>query len=134
MKVIQYLQVLLLLALLAYVLLLGLENPMPLRIPIPGVTVLDVPAGWVILATLLVGALYSSLIYVPYTLRRMLREYQERQRRKDLEQRLSSTVQAKLAKAERAIPTLLLPKKPKVAEVPSDDTTHPVDASTSSPS
>ena len=102
MKVVQYLQVLLLLSLVGYLLLLGLENPVSLRLPLWNGAVLELPAWQVVGAALLAGAAYAALLFTPPALRRALRIQRERSRRKDLEQRLSSTVQARLAEADKA--------------------------------
>jgi len=101
-KVVQYLQVLLLLSLASYLMLLGLENPVSLRLPLWNGAALELPAWQVVGAALLAGALYAALLFTPPALRRALRIQRERSRRKDLEQRLSSTVQARLAEADKA--------------------------------
>lgn len=102
MKVVQYLQVLLLLFAVSYLMLLGLENPVSLRLPLWNGAALELPAWQVVGGALLAGAAYAALLFTPPALRRALRIQRERGRRKDLEQRLSSTVQAKLAEADRA--------------------------------
>ncbi len=101
MKVVQYLQVLLLLSLLGYLILVGLENPVSLRLPLWNGAALELPAWQVVGGSLLAGALYAALLFTPPALRRALRIQRERSRRKDLEQRLSSTVQARLAEADQ---------------------------------
>ena len=99
---VQYLQVLLLLFAVSYLMLLGLENPVSLRLPLWNGAALELPAWQVVGGALLAGAAYAALLFTPPALRRALRIQRERGRRKDLEQRLSSTVQAKLAEADRA--------------------------------
>jgi len=101
-KVVQYLQVLLLLSLAGYLLLLGLENPVSLRLPLWNGAALELPAWQVVGGSLLAGAAYAALLFTPPALRRALRIQRERSRRKDLEHRLSSTVQARLAEADVA--------------------------------
>ena len=102
MKVVQYLQVLLLLFLAGYLVLLGLENPASIRLPLWDGAALELPLWQVVGGALLSGAAYTALLFTPPALRRALRIQRERSRRKDLEQRLSSTVQAKLAEADKA--------------------------------
>ncbi|MBB6097727.1 putative integral membrane protein [Deinobacterium chartae] len=100
MKVVQYLQVLLLLALVAYVLLLQLENPLEVRLPLPGQQTVTAPLSLVLLGALLVGGLYVALLYTPPLLRRIQRTRHEHRRRLELERQLSAALQARLSVPE----------------------------------
>lgn len=98
MRVLSYLQVLLLLGLLAYLLLVALENPSPVHFPLPlgrGEWLLS--GGLAMGLFLLIGAGYAALLLLPtlWTWNRARRT--ERQAYRHLEERLASTLQARLA-------------------------------------
>lgn len=100
MRLVLFLQVVLLLALAAYVVLLQLENPLTVRLPMPWGPALPLPLGAVLGLAVAVGALYMGLLLVPPAVRRALAHRRERRERDTLERRLSATLQAKLAGAE----------------------------------
>ncbi|WP_157448904.1 lipopolysaccharide assembly protein LapA domain-containing protein [Deinococcus peraridilitoris] len=97
MRLVQFFQVVLLLALAAYVMLVQLENPLLLRLPFPGANEAELPLGLVLALALLVGALYASLLYTPKFVQNALRHQREARERRALEAKLSTTLQAKLA-------------------------------------
>lgn len=93
----QFVQVLLLLALGAYLLLVALENPAPVRLPLPlGRGEWSLPVGWAVTLFMGVGAAYAALLLLPplwsagRRRRRVVRE------RAALERRLAATLQARL--------------------------------------
>lgn len=97
MRGISYLQVLLLLGVLAYLLLVALENPAPLRFPLPmGRGELLVPGGLALGGFLLLGGLYTCLLFLPT----LISLYRERGRQgreyRRLENLMASTLQARL--------------------------------------
>ncbi|WP_420595338.1 LapA family protein [Deinococcus sp.] len=97
MRLVQFLQVLLLLLLGGYLLLVSLENPGMVRLPLPflGGEVL-LPTGLALGAALLVGATYCALLLLPplFQLRRRLRT--AKQRRREAEERLQLTLRSRL--------------------------------------
>ncbi len=91
-----FLQVVVLFALAAFVVLLQLENPVQVRVPLPGGQDLMLPLGVVVGAALLLGALYASLLFLPRLVLGAVERVRDGRARRDLEQRLSATLQAKL--------------------------------------
>ena len=100
MRLVQFLQVLLLLLLGGYLLLVSLENPGMVRLPLPflGGEVL-LPTGLALGAALLVGATYCALLLLPplAQVRRRLRT--AKQRRREAEERLQLTLRSRLGEA-----------------------------------
>ena len=95
MRVVQFFQVVVLLVLIGYVVLVYLENPVLLRLPLPfSGRDLVLPAGLGLGLGLLVGALYSALLLLPRYLRQRVLRRSDLQRRRDAETRLQATLQA----------------------------------------
>jgi|GEM_PF-6980026 len=105
MRLVLFLQVILLFALAGYVLLVQLENPVLVRLPVPGSEGVTVPLGVVVACALGVGALYAGLLVLPGVISSGVRRAQERRERRELEAKLSTTLQAKFA--HQTEPTLL---------------------------
>ena len=102
MRLISFLQVLLLLAIAAYLTLVTLENPALVRLPLPfGRGELLLSLGVTVTLFLLSGAAYMALLLLPPVVRERLRRRQERRERRAVEERLTATLQARL----RVIPT-----------------------------
>ena len=102
-------QVLLLLGLLAYLLLVALENPELIHLPLPfgrGEWLLS--TGATLALFLLLGGLYSALLLLPSLLRGWQRRRQSQRENRALEARLAATLQARLA----AAPTVRPPEGP----------------------
>ena len=106
MRVVQFVQVIVLLALVGYVVLLVLENPVTVTLPRPFAPDTTLPLGTVLGGALLVGALYASLLYLPRLWLARGRWGREARRRSEAEARLRATLQAKLAGAARPSPAL----------------------------
>lgn len=96
MRVVLFLQVVVLLALAAYVVLLQLENPVRITLPLPGGNA-RLPLGLVLGGGLLLGAAYTAFLFLPALLRAASVRRRERARRKDAEAKLGAALQAKLA-------------------------------------
>ena len=96
MRFVLFVQVVVLFALSAYVILLQLENPIQVRVPLPAGQDLTLPLGVVLAVALLLGALYASLLFVPRLVLHSIQRIRDRRSRRELEQRLSVTLQAKL--------------------------------------
>lgn len=102
MRVLSFLQVLLLLGLMAYVLLVALENPVLLRFPLPlGRGEWLIPGGMALAGFLVVGACYAGLLFVPTMLKLQRQRGLQAREYRALEQRLASTLKARIA----ALPT-----------------------------
>ncbi|ADV67704.1 lipopolysaccharide assembly protein LapA domain-containing protein [Deinococcus maricopensis] len=98
MRVVQFVQVIVLLLLGAYVLLLQLQNPVRVTLPLPfGLNAMNVPLGVLVALTLLVGVLYSALLFVPRLLLARARRARAARATRALEERLNATLRAKLA-------------------------------------
>lgn len=98
MRALSYVQVLSLLGLLAYLLLIALENPTPLRFPLPmGRGEWLVPGGVALAGALLLGGLYASLLFLPVLLHAKQRQRQANQSKRQVENMLASTLQARLS-------------------------------------
>ena len=104
-----FVQVLLLLALLAYLVLVALENPGLTRLPLPlGRGELLLPVGVTTGLFMVVGGLYSALLLLPVLLRTERHRRQTVRDRLATEGRLTATLQARLGSLspERpAVPT-----------------------------
>ena len=97
MRLVPFVQVLLLLALTAYLLLVALENPAPVRLPLPlGQGELSVPAGLAVGGFTALGATYTLLLLLPPLWRAGQRGRRARRERAALEERLTATLQARL--------------------------------------
>ncbi|WP_407539582.1 hypothetical protein Q0M94_15595 [Deinococcus radiomollis] len=95
MRVVQFLQVVVLLLLLAYSVLVYLENPVLLRLPLLFAgRELVLPAGVALGLGLLTGALYAALLILPRYLRQRVLRRSDLLRRRDAETRLQATLQA----------------------------------------
>ena len=100
MRVVQFLQVVVLLLLLAYSVLVYLENPVLLRLPLLFAgRELVLPAGLALGLGLLAGALYATLLILPRYLRQRLLRRSDLLRRRDAETRLQATLQAVIDEA-----------------------------------
>lgn len=106
MRVVQFIQVIVLLGLIGYVVLLALENPLTVHLPLPFGLDPTLPLGVVLGGALVLGALYASLLYLPRLLLGALRRRREARRRRELETQLQATLQAKLVGAARPAPQL----------------------------
>ena len=95
MRVVQFVQVVVLLVLVGYAVLVYLENPVLLRLPllVSGREAV-LPAGLGLALALLVGALYTALLILPRYLRQRLLRLSDMARRRDAETRLQATLQA----------------------------------------
>ena len=95
MRVVQFLQVVVLLLLVGYSVLVYLENPVLLRLPLLFAgRELVLPAGLGLGLGVLVGALYAALLVLPRYLRQRLLRRADLQRRKGAEATLQATLQA----------------------------------------
>ena len=95
MRVVQFLQVVLLLFLIGYAVLVYLENPVLLRLPLLFAgRELVLPAGLGLGLGVLVGAVYTALLILPRYLRQRLLRRSDLTRRRDAEARLQATLQA----------------------------------------
>ncbi|GAA5504072.1 hypothetical protein Dxin01_03840 [Deinococcus xinjiangensis] len=97
-----FVQVLLLLGLLAYLLLVTLENPELIHLPLPfGRGELLLSAGAAMSLFLALGGLYTALLLLPMLLGNWQHRQREKRENRVLEDRLAATLQARLA----ALPT-----------------------------
>jgi lipopolysaccharide assembly protein A len=95
MRVVQFFQVVVLLVLLGYAVLVYLENPVLLRLPLPFAgRELVLPAGLGLGLGVLAGALYATLLLLPRYLRQRALRRSDYLRRRDAETRLQATLQA----------------------------------------
>lgn len=101
MRLVQFLQVMLLLALAAYVVLVQLENPTRVQLPGFGGGRWELPLGVVLALALVAGALYACTLLLPLLLGSALRSRREARVKRALEEQLSTTLQAKLAAPTR---------------------------------
>jgi putative membrane protein len=103
MRVVQFFQVVVLLLLLAYSVLVYLENPVLLRLPLLFAgRELVLPAGLALGLGLLAGALYATLLILPRSLRQRVMRRADLLRRRDAETRLQATLQAVIDGADMA--------------------------------
>ncbi|GAA5532177.1 hypothetical protein [Deinococcus aluminii] len=97
MRLVQFVQVLLLLALAAYLLLVALENPARVRLPLPlGRGELVVPMGEAVALFMGLGAAYAALLLLPPLWAAGLRRRRAARERARLEGRLTAALQARL--------------------------------------
>ena len=123
MRVVQFIQVVVLLFLVGYAVLVYLENPVLLRLPLlASGREAAVPAGLGLALALLVGGLYAGLLILPRYLRQRLLRRSDLTRRRDAEARLQATLQALVS---QAAPDALPPE----AAAPGPLEPRPVDVS-----
>lgn len=97
MRLVSFVQVILLFGLAAYVLLVSLENPALIRLPLPGGRgELTLGLGAAVGGFVLLGGLYTAFLLLPVWWRERQRRLHERRRRQELEGRLAATLQARL--------------------------------------
>lgn len=97
MRLVQLIQVLLLLALGGYLLLVALENPVPVRLPLPlGRGEALLPLGGAVVLFTALGAGYMALLLLPPLWRSAWRQRRGRRERALLEHRLTAALQARL--------------------------------------
>lgn len=98
MRLLSYVQVLLLLALLASLLLVALENPSAIHVPLPlGRGEWLIPGGLAMALFLLAGGVFVALLLLPSIWLLYRERRAERQAYRRLEERLALTLQARLA-------------------------------------
>ncbi|CAM3731163.1 lipopolysaccharide assembly protein LapA domain-containing protein [Deinococcus frigens] len=123
MRLVSFIQVLLLLAILAYLSLFTLENPVPARLPLPfGRGELSLSVGMTVALFALIGAAYAALLLLPPVWRGRLSLRRERRERRAVEERLTATLQARLGAIPTAVPAVSLlpgPDLPTPGEEPS---------------
>ncbi|WP_412026876.1 hypothetical protein [Deinococcus yunweiensis] len=106
MRLVSFVQVLLLLGIAAYLLLVTLENPATVRLPLPlGGGELTLSVGLAVTVFLLLGAAYASLLLLPPVLREQARRRREGRERARVEERLTATLQARLGALPSSAPT-----------------------------
>ncbi len=104
MRLISFIQVLLLLAVLAYLILFTLENPALVRLPLPfGRGELSLSVGMTVTLFALIGAVYTALLLLPPVWQERLRRRRERRERRVVEERLTATLQARLGAMPAAV-------------------------------
>ncbi|GAA5511503.1 hypothetical protein Dcar01_00214 [Deinococcus carri] len=97
MRLVQFVQVLLLLALGTYLLLVALENPVLVRLPLPfGQGELAWPVGEAVALFMVLGAAYAGLLLLPPLWLAGHRRRQAARERAALERRLTAALQARL--------------------------------------
>lgn len=102
MRVMPFVQVLLLLLLLSYLLFVALENPGVVHLPLPfGRGEYIAPIGTTITAFLLAGGVYSSILFLPVLIQKHTQYLNERREKKATQQRLAQSLQARLGAAPR---------------------------------
>jgi lipopolysaccharide assembly protein A len=84
-KALQYLQVLILVAILAYLGWFHLSNPFTVSFPLPILGAIPVSASMALLGGLLVGLLYALLLFAPHLLRRSNLIRRQNRKLRDLE-------------------------------------------------
>lgn len=102
MRVMPFIQVLLLLLLLSYLLFVALENPGVIHLPLPfGRGEYIAPIGTTITAFLLAGGIYSSILFLPVLIQKHTQYLNERREKKATQQRLAQSLQARLGAVPR---------------------------------
>lgn len=97
MRLVQFVQVVLLLVLGAYLLLVALENPALVRLPLPlGRGEWLLPLGTAVALFTGLGALYAALLLLPPLWQTRWRRRRDAHERAALESRLTATLQARL--------------------------------------
>lgn len=93
-----FVQVLLLLTLLAYLLLIALENPNVVKVPLPfGQPELLLSTGAAVALFLALGGLYVALLLLPPLVSHAARVRQEQRQRQGVEEKLAATLGARVA-------------------------------------
>lgn len=120
MRVMPFVQVLLLLVLLGYLLLVALENPQPVRLPLPfGRGEWLTGTGAAMGMFVVVGGAFVALLLLPLLWRQGWRRRRDRREQRALEGRLTATLQARLgalpASAPVAAPEFPLAPRPETA-------------------
>ena len=97
MRVMPFVQVLLLLVLAGYLLLVALENPQPVRLPLPfGRGEWLTGTGAAMGMFVVVGGAFVALLLLPLLWRQGWRRRRDRREQRALEGRLAATLQARL--------------------------------------
>lgn len=97
MRLVSFIQVLLLLVIAAYLVLVTLENPALVRLPLPfGRGELTFSVGLTVTLFLLLGAVYALLLLLPPLWRERTRRQRDTRERRAVEARLTATLQARL--------------------------------------
>jgi len=105
MRLVQFIQVLLLLALGAYLLLVALENPGRVRLPLPlGRGEVLLPLGGAVALFAGLGAAYAALLLLPALWRARHRQRRMVRERDALERHLAAALQARLGTLSPALP------------------------------
>ena len=84
-KALQYLQVLILVAILAYLGWFHLSNPFTVSFPVPFLGAVSVSASMALLGGLLVGLVYALLLFVPHLIRASNQVRRQNRKLRDLE-------------------------------------------------
>jgi lipopolysaccharide assembly protein A len=84
-KALQYLQVLILVAILAYLGWFHLSNPFTVSFPVPFLGAVSVSASMALLGGLLVGLVYALLLFAPHLIRRSNLIRRQNRKLRDLE-------------------------------------------------
>lgn len=104
MRLVSFIQVLLLLTIVAYLILVTLENPAVVHLPLPfGRGALTFSVGVTVSLFLLLGAVYALLLLLPPLWAERLRRRRERRERLGVEERLTATLQARLGAMSGAV-------------------------------
>lgn len=126
MRVMPFVQVLLLLVLAGYLLLVALENPQPVRLPLPfGRGEWLTGTGAAMGMFVVVGGAFVALLLLPLLWRQGWRRRRDRHEQRALEGRLAATLQARLGALPAAAPP--------VAASPVTQATEPVPAARPDP-
>lgn len=105
MRLVQFVQVLLLLALAGYLLLVALENPVLVRLPLPlGRGELLLPVGAAVALSVALGAIYAALLLLPPLWQAGRRRRRAVRERAALEHRLTAALQARLGTLPATLP------------------------------
>ncbi|MDO4245546.1 MAG: hypothetical protein Q4C89_05950 [Deinococcus sp.] len=123
MRVMPFFQVLLFLTLLTYLLLVALENPGLVKLPLPfGQGEWLLSTGLTVALFAVLGGTYVLLLVLPVLLRTWLRRRTERRERQDLERRLVDTLGARVASVpsgrEETVTATTVEATPAPAEAP----------------
>jgi lipopolysaccharide assembly protein A len=97
MRLVQFFQVIVLLALCAYLVLVALENPALVSLPLPlSYDEITLTVGGAATLFMLLGASYITLLLLPLLYKNHLQNRKERRLRIILEKRLAAVLQARL--------------------------------------
>lgn len=107
MRVVQFIQVLILLLVVGYGVLVALDNPVLLHLPIPfAEREFLLPAGWTLLGALGIGILYGALLLWPLVWEGQIKVRHNVQRRRQAEASLQATLRARLAPSPDTVSTV----------------------------